>query len=283
MDAYTIDWPAVTARLAAAAEQDRDWYAATAAALVRSADRTAVDVGCGGGGMAAELAAALGPEGVVVGTDGSAEVLAAAAALHPGGIRWVRADLDVDLSPVREATGGAANLVWASGSVHHAADQQAAVTALAGLLASGGRLALAEGGLPSRRLPWDVGVGDPGLEVRLDAAQDRWFARMRAALPGSVPMPYGWPEALRRAGLAGVRSTSMLIERPGPLTGDDRTRAVTGLVEQVDRLHPTGLLDPGDLAAWDRLLDPTGPDFLGHRDDLCSLAARTVHTGERPA
>ena len=88
-------------------------------------------------------------------------------------------DLGGDLSAVRAAAGPGADLVWASGSVHHAGDQQRAVDTLAGLLAPGGRLALAEGGLPLRCLPWEVGVGEPGLEIRLDAAQDRWFARMR--------------------------------------------------------------------------------------------------------
>lgn len=156
MEPYEIDWAAQTARLAVAAEQDREWSERSAAALVRPGDRVAVDVGCGAGGMTAALAAALGPGGLAVGADGSAEVLAAAANTHPAGpgrMEWVLADLDAGLDPLKAATGGSADVVWASGSVHHAADQQAAVTALAGLLGPGGRLALAEGGLPARRLP----------------------------------------------------------------------------------------------------------------------------------
>lgn len=286
MDAYEIDWAAQTARLAVAANQDREWSVRSAAALVRTGDRVAVDVGCGAGGMTAALAAALGPGGVAVGVDGSAEVLAAAAAAHPGGpgrVEWVRADLDGGLDPLRAATGGSADVIWASGSVHHAADQQAAVTALAGLLGPGGRLALAEGGLSARRLPWDVGVGAPGLEARLDAAQDRWFARMRAELPGSVAMPYGWTEALRRAGLTGVTSSTALLERPVPLGDGDVAAAVTGLADWLGWLRPTGLLDPADLAAWERLLDPADPVFLGRRGDLHSLEARTIHIGHRLA
>lgn len=286
VEPYEIDWAAQTARLAAAADQDRAWSAQEAAALVRPGDRVAVDVGCGAGEMTAALAALLGAGGLAVGADGSAEVLAAAAAAHPvgpGRVEWVRTDLDAGLDPLKAATGGSADVVWASGSVHHAADQQSAVTALAGLLGPGGRLALAEGGLSARRLPWDVGVGEPGLEVRLDAAQDRWFARMRAELPGSVAMPYGWAEALRRAGLVGVTSSSALLERPAPLGDGDVAAAVAGLVDRLGWLHPTGLLDPADLAAWDRLLDPADPAFLGRRGDLHSLEARTVYTGHRPA
>jgi SAM-dependent methyltransferase len=283
---YTVDWGEQAGALGSAADQEREWYAAVAAALLRPGDRVAVDVGCGGGGMAAALAAALGPGGLVVAADGSAEVLAEARRRldgTPARVELVVADLDAGVGPVRVAAGGPADVVWASASVHHAGDQQAAVTALAGLLGPGGRLALAEGGLPPSRLPWDLGVGEPGLEVRLEAAQDRWFARMRAELPGSVPMPYGWTEALRRAGLTGVTSRSTLLERPVPLSAEDRAWVVAKLAHRLDWLRPTGLLEPADLATWDRLLDPADPVHLGGRADLHFLEARTVHLGTRPA
>ena len=285
-DEYVVDWARLAGRLGAAAGDQRDWYAAVAAGLVRPSDRVALDVGCGGGGMAVALARALQPDATIVAADGSADVLAkaerlAAEAAPQARITFVLADLDAGLDPLRAA--GAADVVWASASVHHAGDQQAAVTALAGLLGPGGRLALAEGGLAPRHLPWDLGVGEPGLEVRLELAQDRWFARMRAELPGSVPMPYGWTEALRRAGLTGVTTRTTLLERPVPLSDADRSRVVDGLAYRVDRLRPTGLLDPADVTTWDRLLDPADPAHLGRRDDLHSLDARSVHLGTRPA
>lgn len=289
--AYEIDWAEQAGALRSAADQERQWYAAVTRALVRTGDRVAVDVGCGGGGMAAALAAGLAPPspaestGLVVAADGSAEVLAAArerldALPEPRArVAFVLADLGDGVEALEAY--GPADLVWASASVHHVGDQQAAVTALAALLGPGGRLALAEGGLPTRRLPWDLGVGEPGLEVRLEAAQDRWFARMRAELPGSVPMPYGWTTALRRAGLIGVTSHTSLLERPAPLSAEDVTRVVDKLAHRVDWLRPSGLLDAVDLAAWDRLLDQDDPAYLGKRDDLHSLEARTVHLGTR--
>jgi SAM-dependent methyltransferase len=286
-DPYEVDWAEHAGRLGAAAGDEREWYAAAAAALVRPGDRVALDVGCGGGGMAAALAAALEPGSVVVAADGSEEVLAEARrrlAAEPGlraRVVPVVADLADGVERLRAAATGPADLVWASASVHHLGDQQAAVTALAGLLGAGGRLALAEGGLRVRHLPWDLGVGEPGLEVRLDAAQDRWFAGMRARLPGSVPMPYGWTEALRRAGLSEVTTRTTLLERPAPLPAADGDRAVHGLAHRVDRLRPAGLLDPADLAAWERLLDPADAAFLGRRDDLAWLEARSVHLGTR--
>jgi SAM-dependent methyltransferase len=225
----------------------------------------------------------------VVAADGDPDVLAAAdahlATVLPADaakVELVQADLEDGVQRLREALGGPADLIWASASVHHIGDQQAAVSALAGLLGPGGRLALAEGGLRVRHLPWGLGAGEPGLELRLDAAEDRWFARMRAALPGSTPMPYGWTEALRRAGLTAVTTTSSLIEAPVPLRDEDRERVLDDLTHRIDRLHPTGLLDASDLATWERLLDPTGPDWLGRRTDLFWLEARSVHLGTRP-
>ena len=154
--------------------------------------------------------------------------------------------------------------------------------ALAGLLAEGGRLALAEGGFRSSCLPWDVGVGEPGLEQRLHAAADRWFLEMRQRLPGSVRMPYGWPEALRRAGLVGVATRSTLQEQGPPLPRPERAQVIDRLRHWVDRLEPTGLLSADDLAAWRRLFDSTDPAWLGHREDIFHLQVRSVHVGFRP-
>lgn len=281
-DPYGIDWGEHAGHLRDAAAQEQAWYAAVAAALVRPGDRVAMDVGCGGGGMAAAVAGVLGEPGTVVAADASPEILAEAdrrLAGVPAHVEVVLADLGEGIEPLRPL--GPADVVWASASVHHVGDQQAAVSALAELLAPGGRLALAEGGLSPRRLPWDLGVGEPGLEVRLEAAQDRWFAGMRAALPGSVPMPYGWTEALSRAGLGSVASRSWLLERPVPLTADDVEHVVAKLTHRVDWLRPSGLLDAADLAAWDRLLDPADEAHLGRRTDLRSVEARTVHIGTR--
>lgn len=284
MDPYVVDWGAQVGHLATAAGQEREWYAGVAAGLVRAGDRVAFDVGCGGGGMAAALGTVLGAAGLVVAADHAAEVLAEAGARLrdlPARVELVVLDLDEGVRPLQSH--GPADVIWASAAVHHTGDQQAAVGALAGLLGPGGRLALAEGGLPTRRLPWDLGIGEPGLEVRLEAAQDRWFARMRAGLPGSMPMPYGWTAALRRAGLGEVSTRTTVLERPVPLAAADVERVVGKIEHRVDWLRPTGLLAAADLAAWDRLLDPADPAYLGRREDLQSLEARSVHVGTRPA
>jgi SAM-dependent methyltransferase len=273
-DHFHIDWAEAADRLAASARTDADWYRSVTTVVVRPGDQVAVDVGCGGGGMAVVLAAALGSGGRVFGVDGAADVLGRARSFAGPAVEFVLADLHHGVAPVRDVVPDGADVVWASHSLHHLGDQQAAVTELASVLRPGGRLAIAEGGLSPRHLPHDVGVGEPGLEARLQAANDTWFAGMRARLPGTVRMPYGWDEALRRAGLAGVTSRTWLLE-PEP----DRATITEKFNHRVPRLHEAGLLSDDDRQAWQVLLDPGSPEWLGRRRDVFHVEARTVHWG----
>ena len=172
-----------------------------------------------------------------------------------------------------------ADLVWASNVVHHVPDQGAAVTRLAGLLAPGGCLALSEGGLSMRCLPWDVGVGEPGLQDRLIAAHGTWFQGMRADMTGAVRMPTGWNRVLGAAGLSGVTAFSYLVDVPAPLSEAGQDAVVSWLTWMT---HGTAdLLSPDDLAALHRLLDPADPAYVARRDDVFMLKASTVHIGWR--
>lgn len=289
-----IDWAEEAGRLRASAAGEADWNAAVARSLVRDSDKVVADVGCGGGGMAKALAEAL-PGTTVVAIDADPDVLEQAREHTAGLVRCELASMDDGAEPLHRAIAAPADLVWASASVHHAADQQAAVDALASLLAPGGRLALAEGGLPARHLPWDLGVGEPGLELRLDLAQDRWFKVMRDSLPGSVPMPYGWTEALTRAGLTGATTRSVLTETAAPLPPERLEGVVRAFRTRIERLtgpsqgHGHGhvvsdeeWLTPEDLDAWQQLLDPDGPHYLGARSDPAVLSVRSVHLGHAP-
>jgi SAM-dependent methyltransferase len=272
--------------LETSARFDAPWVTDAVAWLVEASDRTdslgpprVLDVGCGAGGAACAFAEALAP-GAVVGFDRDPRLLAIArrraadAGLAGDVVGWSCAA--VDALPVEP---GSADVVWASGVVHHLPDQQAAIGTLAALLRPGGRLALVEGGLPLRCLPFDIGVGRVGLEVRLDEARGRWFADMREELRGP-PLPYGWPGALRRAGLVDVWARSFLAETPPPL--DDFGRQVaerhlrSALTELDDRLAP----DDRDTIA--RLLDPDDAAYIGRRDDLMVTAVRTLNVGTAP-
>lgn len=279
---FEIDWSEEADRLRTAADLQAEWNESVARSLVRPEDRVAVDIGTGGGGMARALATALPDGGIVVAVDHSEDVLARARdTLRDVRARCEIGSLDDGPEQLREVVGEPADLVWAAHAVHHAGDQQACVDTLAALLAPGGRLALAEGGLPTRTLPWDLGIGEPGLELRLDAANDRWFARMRAELPGSTRMPYGWPDALRKAGLRDVTSRTVLTERPTPLSDDDKAHVIERMTRWVGRLRETDFLSEEDLDTWDQLFDEDGPHWLGRRTDLTDLGASTIHLGTK--
>jgi SAM-dependent methyltransferase len=260
---------------------DRTWVEAAVDWLVASGSSgTVVDVGCGAGGAACAFAARLAPGAQVVGFDRDPRLLAIArrrAAAQGVGDRVEWSLGQVGTLPVRD---GSVDLVWASGVVHHVADQQAAVVELAGLCRPGGRVALVEGGLPLRCLPHEIGLGRAGLEARLDEARARWFVDMRAELPGET-MPYGWPEALRRAGLHDVRTRSLLAEVTPPLDAVGQAIVEQHLTSALDELG--NRLDAEDRDTLARLLDPEDPMYAGRRDDLVVTAVRTVHAGTRPA
>lgn len=208
------------------------WFARMAVQLTNPADLLVADVGCGEAEMAVALARTLPARTKVLAVDSDQETLArVATALDAAGlagrVTTVCHDLHAGLSevdsPVRAALDGA-DLIWASASLHHLGDQQRVVTELASLLRAGGRLALVEGGLPERNLPWDIGIGAPGLQVRLDAAQDAWFARMRAELPGSVPMPYGVARRSASRRVARGRQQQRALRATHPADGSDPGR-----------------------------------------------------------
>lgn len=271
-----LDWARMLGQLAMADDVEADVNAHIADWLLTGQERLIYDLGCGAGGMAAALRAAVPTGARVVAVDGEPALLAATR--RRTDVETVLADLGAQ-TPIAP---GSADVIWASGVIHHLADQQAKLVDLAGRLVPGGRLFLGEGGLHSRSLPWDLGVGEPGLEMRLDAAQDRWFTRMRRDLPGAVPMSYGWSTALSRAGLIDVTSRTFLLDRPAPLGARDIEYVLTRLQSMLDRDSHTGLMDTQDRDLLRRVIDPDDAVHRSVRADLFLLNARTVHVGRRP-
>ncbi len=274
-----VDWAEVVDQLSHSAdvwrpvgEQIVDWLELDEGARV-------ADVGCGAGGMAALFARAVGPSGRVYAIDGEPALLEATAT------RCRRQGYDDRVVAIEQdlATGvpetEPLDLVWAAHVVHHLPDQQMAIAGLAGMLTDGGRLALGEGGLRLACLPWDLGVGEPGLEDRLHAAEDAWFVRMRASIPRSVRAPMGWPALLRAAGLTDVATRSFLLDLPSPVSDDVVRFIVSSVQHRVDLAMDD--LRPVDLAAWRRLLDPHDDAYLGRRDDLYCVRVDSVHLGLR--
>lgn len=170
-----------------------------------------------------------------------------------------------------------ADVIWASHVVHHLGDQADALARIAKLVRPGGVLAIAEGGLGQRTLPRDIGIGRPGLEVRLEAAGEEWFAEMRGETTGTTDVVEDWPTLIADAGLEPVGTRSFLVDLPAPLDPAVRAIVVAGWQARAERAAP--LLSDTDRATLDRLLDPAEPLGLHRRTDLFMLSARTVIAG----
>ncbi len=275
-----IDWPTWLHRLREADAVAAGARRALARRLVGPRTRVVVDVGSGAGGMGVAFAEEMADSGgTVVLVDPVPELLDAAvaqvseAAGRRVEVQAVRADAGSDelLNTVPRA-----DLVIASFVVHHLPDQQRGLARLAALVSPGGRLAIVESGLEQRCVPWDVGVGEPGLQGRLTAAHGMWFRGMRAGMDGAVRLPVGWGHALRDAGLTEVSSFSYLIDEPEPT---DQVHAA--VVRWLSGLREVAAdwIDEADRHAVDQLLDPAGPHYVGLRDDVFLLAVHTVHIG----
>ncbi|QLY31006.1 class I SAM-dependent methyltransferase [Nocardia huaxiensis] len=284
-----IDWSTMLERL----RQDDSIEAATQAQIAErlvglltpeNDQPTVLDIGAGAGGQSVAFALELARRGGgrLVIADAVPELLEAA---REAVLTALNGDDRVKVDTVRVDAASdeifdvvpLTDLVWASRMVHHLPDQQAGTSRLARLVRPGGWLALAEGGLQTRCLPWDLGVGAPGLQDRLLAARDAGFAQMRAEIDGSVRMPYGWNVALTKAGLSEVTSFSVVTDHPAPVSPEVRASVTAWLVWLLERTAER--LDADDRTAVGTLLDPSSDAYIGAREDVYLLGATTVYLG----
>ena len=274
-----FDWAAEAAHLVANAQNDAEFYDIMDTRSRVDTDDIVIDFGCGGAGMAVAMrrrSRKINPSLRVVGLDAHHEVYAEAAADHPD-ISFAVASFEDSSDEIRRRAGGAADLIWARGSLHHADDEQSALRTLADVLKSGGTLAVAEGGTTVAHLPDHLGIGEPGIHHRLAAAMHQNYRRLMA---DATPMPYGWPIGLRNAGLIRIHTRNVLFDKPAPLEGADMDHVLRKYAKQVEWAED--FLEPDDLSAWRQLLNPEDPAWLGARDDLFWLAALSVHMGVKP-
>lgn len=275
-----FDFAEAAPRFKERAEAEAGKYLRLAAQLSTPDDKVAADIGCGAASMAFALAATL-PEARVVAVDAEPAMLDLVrerAAENGVAVEAAPASVD-DADALAAAVGEPADLLWAGHVIHHATDPQAALNNLAGLLAPGGRLAIGEGGTAPQYLPWHVGVGNPGLELRLIEAGSRRLEGETHA-HGSKPLTYGWNLALERAGLTGVREVNELDAIPAPLEGAALRHALASLQTRSEWFEH--YLSDEDKAAWARLLDEDGPDWLGRRRDLHHLSIDTYFIAVKP-
>ncbi|WP_436848409.1 class I SAM-dependent methyltransferase [Streptomyces griseoviridis] len=280
-DHTDVDWAEMATMLETQAELFAPLYERALGWLTeqQSAPGLVVDAGSGPGVLSGMLAEVF-PGARIVAADGSAPLLDRARARADRLGHGDRFDTIVgELPDSLDRLEYPADLIWASRSVHHLADQRAALAAFADRLAPGGTLAVMEGGLPARFLPRDLGFGRAGLEARMDAIEQTWFGRMRDDLPGSVAEAEDWPAMMTAAGLRPAGSRTFLLDLPAPVSDAARAHVAASLSRARDIFGAD--LDATDTATLDRLLDPDDKASVHHRQDLYVLAAHTVHTAVR--
>ena len=231
-----------------------------------------LDLGSGTGTGALALAGRC-PDAEVIAVDLSAEFLARLAGKARrlglvGRVRTVQADLDAAWPAV-----GPVDLVWASNSVHHTADPDRVLAEVFGALRPRGILALAEMDALPRFLPDDLGLGEPGLEARCQAA-------VAEAMATEVPhLGDDWAARLAKAGFTIEAERTFAIDLTPPLPAATARYAQATLSRMRSGLD--GRISAGDLATLDTLIDGDGPASVLHRDDLTVRGARTVWIARR--
>ncbi|GAB2882831.1 methyltransferase [Streptomyces mayteni] len=239
---------------------------------VQDAPRRILDLGCGTGAGTFALLARF-PEAHVTAVDSSAAHLdrlrAKADALGVADrVRTVHTDLDGEWPDL-----GTADLGWASASLHHLADPPRGLRRVHDTLAPGSLFAVVElAGFP-RFLPEDAPADAPGLEERCHAVGDRHHA---------ARMPHrgaDWGPMLAAAGFTVEDERTLAVAIEGSRSPAVRRYAL----ESLRRLRGSvaDALSPGDLAAFDRLLDPEAPHGVQHRGDLTMRTERTVWAARR--
>jgi SAM-dependent methyltransferase len=176
------------------------------------------------------------------------------------------------------------DLVWASSVLHHIVDKLAGVRELQRVLKPGGRLAIREGGLPFYSLPYDFGLGEPGLEHRLRDADNRWFAAMtRDTLPDEVDYPFGWSQLLIDASFTHITARTFTLDLLPPFD-DAQAQFILFRFRRVlerDQGQYGPFLSKQDRDTLRQLLDPESVFFILKRRDLHVRYGLSVYLGTR--
>ncbi len=281
---HAVDWATIAPLMARRETLEVPQQRQLLAWLDLKPGATVADVGCGTGGMVELLAEQVGATGMVYAVDGEEAMRATTSALAEscGVVAWVQVLAgDIERDDLRSILKREVDLVHASAVVHHVADEVACLRRLATAVRPDGRLVVVEGGLTTRHLPVDCGVGRPGLEGRMNEAQQQWFwstvrppdRQVRAGEPS------GWNDKLVAAGLVDVTSRSFLLDIPAPLPTRNREIVRSHFAEWGTRFGH--MLDGEDSEALAVLVDENDPRGVLRRSDVFVLGARTAFIGRK--
>jgi SAM-dependent methyltransferase len=177
---------------------------------------------------------------------------------------------------------GTFDVVWCSRVIHHVPDYVTAARELRRVLKPGGRLVLREGGLPLRMLPFDLGIGEPGLQDRLRIADSRWFAAMQRDTLGKLPYPHGWLKVLKEVELEQITARTFVMDELPPFTPDTADLLLRFLKRPIERDEYGQFLSPDDVQLVNQLADPASPRYFLKRDDIHAQMGDSVYAGYKP-
>jgi trans-aconitate 2-methyltransferase len=214
------------------------------------APRSIVDLGCGTGRLARVLADRF-PEAQIAGVDGSAVMLAKAAAV-PSRVTWVEVDMGAwqPEAPV--------DLIVSNAALHWLGDHERLFPRLIGAVAPGGALAVQ---MPSN-------FREPSYAILRDVASDpRWAARARGGLLGDIPVhaPELYYDWLAPCSAAVEIWETIYLQ---PLNGDN---AVLEWLKGTTLRPVMAALTPGELENFLAICTPALAAAYPRRPDGCTL------------
>lgn len=258
----------------AAQDGSRFWLAHNrelVAQLDLAPNANVLDAGCGRGDHAL-LLAERAPLGRVTALDLSEETISALRARIAGTPFERRvAPLVGDIQALKFAS-ASFDAAWTSHVLHFMPDPVACVRELARVVRPGGWVAVREDRALTRCLPLDVGLGEPGLEERVNASFEAWFAQERSR-NGRVRM--GWLGVLRAGGLHDVRAKSVLME----LTPPFEPHQARHLRRRFAREAGDERLSAADREALRELSSEGGAHDALTRDDLHFVSVSSLYLG----